>query len=332
MLEPPSIRSITTCEEFVHYLQHFPKIMWDIMQTAKKVEEIRKPILCIIEAERQRDFTAGIKESHEIFDRVTSSLTRGTFARPRVSGSGVTRNMCYESITKRTRNDLPPIISHILVHARGAQQPRVSAEASGWELELVFAEKEKRVSIGLKYSKELNNEGEQRLALHNPPMHRRPSVWFVPVSAALLIRAVLSGSNPGYAIGERRRRRAAPASRMVDIGLDYKLKRSYGSSASIYLPQNRYIVWGLVTTSGIIYTAHQQRSSIKLGRVEVAIKSVEETLNYAKEIALFEIMRDINQCAKKAEEIRTSTSRILEAERQRKFLRESRSPARLWTG
>ncbi|KAF8120283.1 hypothetical protein K438DRAFT_1794645 [Mycena galopus ATCC 62051] len=96
--EPPSVRSITTYEEFVQYLQEFPKIMWDIMQTAKKVEEIRKAILRIIEAERQREFTAGIEESHEIFDRVTSSLTRCTSARTRVSGSGVTRNMSYESM------------------------------------------------------------------------------------------------------------------------------------------------------------------------------------------------------------------------------------------
>ncbi|KAF8170045.1 hypothetical protein K438DRAFT_1773967 [Mycena galopus ATCC 62051] len=72
------VRSITTYEEFVQYRQDFPKIMWDIMQTAKKVEEIRKAILRIIEAERQREFTAGIEESHEIFDRVTSSLTRAS--------------------------------------------------------------------------------------------------------------------------------------------------------------------------------------------------------------------------------------------------------------
>ncbi|KAF8169987.1 hypothetical protein K438DRAFT_1773922 [Mycena galopus ATCC 62051] len=131
------------------------------------------------------------------------------------------------------------------------------------------------------------------------------------------------------------------------------------------IPQNRYIVWGLVSTSGIIYAANQQCPSIKLGRVEAAIKSVEETLKHVKENcvgnhielvhltsrlfkaklsaskiqtrmletqsvttykefvqylqALFEIMRDINQCAKKVEAIRTSTLRIIEAERQRQF-------------
>ncbi|KAF8171404.1 hypothetical protein K438DRAFT_1982115 [Mycena galopus ATCC 62051] len=45
MLEPPSIRGITTYEEFVQYLQYFPKIMWDIMQCGKKVEGIRTAIL-----------------------------------------------------------------------------------------------------------------------------------------------------------------------------------------------------------------------------------------------------------------------------------------------
>ncbi|KAF8143412.1 hypothetical protein K438DRAFT_1783812 [Mycena galopus ATCC 62051] len=131
------------------------------------------------------------------------------------------------------------------------------------------------------------------------------------------------------------------------------------------IPQNRYIVWGLVTTSGIIYAANQQRPSIKLGRVEVVIESVEETLKHTKENcvenhielvhltsrlfeaklsaskiqtrmletrsvttykefvqylqALFKIMRDLTQCAKKAEEICTSTLRIIEVELQRQL-------------
>ncbi|KAF8143905.1 hypothetical protein K438DRAFT_1783276 [Mycena galopus ATCC 62051] len=49
------------------------------------------------------------------------------------------------------------------------------------------------------------------------------------------------------------------------------------------LPDNRYIVLGLVSTYGIIYIVNDQRPSNRLGQVEVAIKSVEETLKRANE-------------------------------------------------
>ncbi|KAF8166866.1 hypothetical protein K438DRAFT_1774820 [Mycena galopus ATCC 62051] len=101
MLDPPSICNITTYEEFVQYLQYFPKIMWDIMQCGKKVEGIRKAILHIVEAERKRKFTARMEECDEIFDRA-SPLGRHASAMSRVSGSD-TRNVSYDSIPEKNR-------------------------------------------------------------------------------------------------------------------------------------------------------------------------------------------------------------------------------------
>ncbi|KAF8171401.1 hypothetical protein K438DRAFT_1982112 [Mycena galopus ATCC 62051] len=64
--------------------------MRDIAKCAKEVEEIRTKTLRIIEAERQHQFSVGIKESREILDTITSSLTRLTTAR--------LRNAPYDSI------------------------------------------------------------------------------------------------------------------------------------------------------------------------------------------------------------------------------------------
>ncbi|KAF8170040.1 hypothetical protein K438DRAFT_1773963 [Mycena galopus ATCC 62051] len=47
MLEPPSIRSVTTYEEFVQYLKCILEIMRDVIQCAKKVEGIRTSILVV---------------------------------------------------------------------------------------------------------------------------------------------------------------------------------------------------------------------------------------------------------------------------------------------
>ncbi|KAF8123964.1 hypothetical protein K438DRAFT_1792005 [Mycena galopus ATCC 62051] len=49
------------------------------------------------------------------------------------------------------------------------------------------------------------------------------------------------------------------------------------------LPDNRYIVLGLASTSGILYIANGQRPSNKLAGVKNAIESVEESLRRAKE-------------------------------------------------
>ncbi|KAF8166925.1 hypothetical protein K438DRAFT_1983971 [Mycena galopus ATCC 62051] len=123
------------------------------------------------------------------------------------------------------------------------------------------------------------------------------------------------------------------------------------SEALSLLPDNRYILLGLISTSGIVYIANRERPSVRLGRVEVAIKLVEKTLKHANEGSarndlevidltsrLFEfdlqnqtkefvqylqyvrdILRDIAKCAKEVEEIRTKTLCIIEAERQHQF-------------
>ncbi|KAF8169992.1 hypothetical protein K438DRAFT_1773926 [Mycena galopus ATCC 62051] len=76
-------RSVASYKEFVQYLQYVREIMRDIAKCAKEVEEIRTKTLRIIEAERQHQFSVGIKESREILDTITSSLTRLTTARRR---------------------------------------------------------------------------------------------------------------------------------------------------------------------------------------------------------------------------------------------------------
>ncbi|KAF8166877.1 hypothetical protein K438DRAFT_1983925 [Mycena galopus ATCC 62051] len=68
--------SVATYTEFVQYIQYVRDIMQDIAKCTKKLEEIRTKTLRIIEAERQRQFSANIRESRVIFDTVTSSLMR----------------------------------------------------------------------------------------------------------------------------------------------------------------------------------------------------------------------------------------------------------------
>ncbi|KAF8143399.1 hypothetical protein K438DRAFT_1783801 [Mycena galopus ATCC 62051] len=102
------------------------------------------------------------------------------------------------------------------------------------------------------------------------------------------------------------------------------------------LPYNRYILLGLLS-SGIVDIINRERPSNRLGRVEVAIKSVEENLKHVNEgwvrdhleLYVRDIMQDITvtKCAKEVEEIRTKALRIIEAERQHQFsvkIRESR--------
>ncbi|KAF8171421.1 hypothetical protein K438DRAFT_1773263 [Mycena galopus ATCC 62051] len=67
MLEP---RSVKTWKEFVEYLQNSWEIMRDISQCAKNVKEIQVSVLCIIESERQRQLSAGIKESRELLGKL----------------------------------------------------------------------------------------------------------------------------------------------------------------------------------------------------------------------------------------------------------------------
>ncbi|KAF8144498.1 hypothetical protein K438DRAFT_1782779 [Mycena galopus ATCC 62051] len=77
-------RSVTTYKEFVQYLQALFEIMRDIHHCAKKAEEIRTSTLRILEAECQRQFSAGIEKSREIMDRIsTSSLARGVTRDPK---------------------------------------------------------------------------------------------------------------------------------------------------------------------------------------------------------------------------------------------------------
>ncbi|KAF8144500.1 hypothetical protein K438DRAFT_1782782 [Mycena galopus ATCC 62051] len=72
------------------------------IQWAKKVEEVRTKTSCIIEAERQRQFSVEIQESRQTIYLIASSLARRTPVRRRVSGS-VTGNIFYDSI-KETEN------------------------------------------------------------------------------------------------------------------------------------------------------------------------------------------------------------------------------------
>ncbi|KAF8171386.1 hypothetical protein K438DRAFT_2058360 [Mycena galopus ATCC 62051] len=75
MLEP---RSVKTWKEFAAYLQNSWEIMRDISQCANNVKEIQVSALCIIESERQRQLSAGIKESRELLGKVTCSLARAS--------------------------------------------------------------------------------------------------------------------------------------------------------------------------------------------------------------------------------------------------------------
>ncbi|KAF8171390.1 hypothetical protein K438DRAFT_1773236 [Mycena galopus ATCC 62051] len=63
----------------------------------------------------------------------------------------------------------------------------------------------------------------------------------------------------------------------------YTISASILFRALSLLPDNRYILMDLVSTSGIVYIANRERPSNRLGRVEVAIKSVEETLKHVNE-------------------------------------------------
>ncbi|KAF8171383.1 hypothetical protein K438DRAFT_1940741 [Mycena galopus ATCC 62051] len=65
MLDMPSVAKYT---EFVQYVHYVRDIMQDIAKCAKKLEELRTKALRIIEAQRQRQFSANIPESREIFD------------------------------------------------------------------------------------------------------------------------------------------------------------------------------------------------------------------------------------------------------------------------
>ncbi|KAF8209280.1 hypothetical protein K438DRAFT_1754312 [Mycena galopus ATCC 62051] len=109
------------------------------------------------------------------------------------------------------------------------------------------------------------------------------------------------------------------------------------------LPDNRYILLGLASISGILYITNGRHPSNKLAGLETSIQSVEESLQRTKEECmrshlevvdlggrLFEakllvskymrdIMWDIAKCTKEVEEIRTKTLRIIEAERQHQF-------------
>ncbi|KAF8171358.1 hypothetical protein K438DRAFT_1773205 [Mycena galopus ATCC 62051] len=94
ILEP---HSATTWKEFAEYLQNAWEIMRDILQCAKKVKEIRISTLCIMEGERQHQFSVGIQESREILETVTSSLARLTSGRRRGYVSA-TRDASYDSV------------------------------------------------------------------------------------------------------------------------------------------------------------------------------------------------------------------------------------------
>ncbi|KAJ6461363.1 hypothetical protein C8R45DRAFT_1028163 [Mycena sanguinolenta] len=63
---------VSTWKEFVEYVRHSTEIWQSIQQCEKKATEIRTSILCIIEAEHQRELSEEIQTSREIF----SSLTR----------------------------------------------------------------------------------------------------------------------------------------------------------------------------------------------------------------------------------------------------------------
>ncbi|KAF8171371.1 hypothetical protein K438DRAFT_2024055 [Mycena galopus ATCC 62051] len=95
MLDMPCVATYT---EFVQYIQYVRDIMQDIAKCAKKLEKLRTKALRIIEAERQRQFSANIRESREIFDTVTSLMPGLTAPRRRGSGSGVTRTISCDSM------------------------------------------------------------------------------------------------------------------------------------------------------------------------------------------------------------------------------------------
>ncbi|KAF8171396.1 hypothetical protein K438DRAFT_1773241 [Mycena galopus ATCC 62051] len=94
MLEP---RSVKTWKEFIKYLQNSWEIMRDISQCGKNVKEIQVSASRIIEVERQRQLSAGIKESCELLGKVTWSLAPLT-SRRHGGHAAATRNACYDSI------------------------------------------------------------------------------------------------------------------------------------------------------------------------------------------------------------------------------------------
>ncbi|KAF8171377.1 hypothetical protein K438DRAFT_1773222 [Mycena galopus ATCC 62051] len=89
-------RCVTKWKEFVEYLQYLQEIIWDINQCAKKVKEVRASMLLIIEAERQRQFSAGIRDSGEILDAATASLAR-TFKSFEILGR-ILNNFCPRQV------------------------------------------------------------------------------------------------------------------------------------------------------------------------------------------------------------------------------------------
>ncbi|KAF8123961.1 hypothetical protein K438DRAFT_2003071 [Mycena galopus ATCC 62051] len=83
-------RSVTTWNEFVEYLQYLREIIQDINQCTKKVKEVRASMLRIIEGELQQQFSAGIQQSREILEKITS--------RRRGSNAAATRKASYDSM------------------------------------------------------------------------------------------------------------------------------------------------------------------------------------------------------------------------------------------
>ncbi|KAF7356287.1 hypothetical protein MVEN_00960500 [Mycena venus] len=60
----------------VGYLRNVRQIIQSINQCAKEVKQIQTSTLLIIEAERQRELSEEIRDSHEILDTFVSSFTR----------------------------------------------------------------------------------------------------------------------------------------------------------------------------------------------------------------------------------------------------------------